>query len=108
MRTCTRGPWNWSTMSGSDIQGKQLHPTRHWEGKLFRDGKARIQKGQLYGVSVNSHEEADRIALLYGYTQPYGRNTTRLVMTRAARRRGYKATDRAYLRKEAEHCMAGK
>ena len=101
VRIVTRGPWSFGTTSGSGIRGKMLTPCRLFERQLFKDGRSRIMRGQLYGLCVATHEEANALGLLYGYTQPYNRNTVRFVMSRAARRRGLKSEDPSYLRRAA-------
>jgi len=95
-RTCTRGPWGYSCTSGSGIRGIVVHAYR------VRPGVRAIQRGTIYGLSIDlgdfdrNHDEYARLGLLYGYTQYHGRNTGRFVMSRAARKRGYTTTDRAY------------
>lgn len=107
--TVTRGPWSFGTISGSGIKGKEIQPFRLREGKLFRDGKYRIQRGQLYGVTVDlgsfdaNNAEIDRLGLEYGYIQHYSRNVCRFVMSRAARRRGYTTDDIWYNRKAKQY-----
>ena len=101
IRLVTRGPWSFGTTSGFGIQGKMLTQCRVLEGKRFKDGRGRIMRGQLYGLCVATHEEADALGLLYGYTQPYNRNAIKFVMSRAARRRGHKSADPGYLRRAA-------
>ena len=94
--TCTRGPWCWGTLSGSGIQGYELQPICRVQ---LASGREVFRRGQLYGVRVATHEEADAYGLSHGYTQRYSRNLTHFVMSRAARRRGIKATDFFYLLK---------
>lgn len=100
--TVTRGPWNYGSMSGSGIDGSIVQPVRFWDSGRPRP----MLKGQLYGLRVTGdydarHAEIDRLGLLYGYTQRYGRNTCGFVQSRAARRRGYKTADRLYLDRAA-------
>lgn len=109
--TVTRGPWNCGGMSGSGIEGYILQPFRMREG--FQPTETchmtvRFQKGQLHGYSVTGtyderRAEAQRLELLYGYAQYYGRNTCGFVMSRAARKRGYKTTDGMYNRAVARN-----
>jgi hypothetical protein len=104
----TRPPWNFGTESGSGIRGHLLQPFRLREGKLFKDGKHRVQKGQLWGLAVRDSQVADTLALLYGYVQKYSRNSTHFVQSRAARRRGYVTSDVWYLRRVERSRLAGK
>lgn len=106
--TVTRGPWNYGGMSGPDGHFIQPFRIRRENGER----NAPIQHGQLYGHRLTGtyderYAEANRLGLLYGYTQYYGRNTCGFVMSRAARKRGYKTGDTMYLRrqrdKQAEH-----
>lgn len=106
--TVTRGPWNYGGTSGSD--GHFIEPFRIREGFPVKcaDGCGqlqctfRVQRGQLYGHELKGtfderRAESTRLGLLYGYTQYYGRNTgKKFVMSRAARKRGYKTDDRSY------------
>lgn len=89
-------PWYYSNTSGSNIQGHIINAFRHFPGKLFKDGQSRFLHGQLNGKAVADSDEADALGLLYGYTRRYGRNSSGFVMSRAARKRGYKTTDRTY------------
>lgn len=97
--TCTRGPWSFSSTSGSGIKGSILTPTRFRDRPVPKDGpfgRQIMQKGQLYGHEVTETDydkrnaEEKRLGLLYGYTQYYGRNTCEFVMSRAARKHGVK------------------
>lgn len=113
--TVTRGPWSYSSTSGTGIVGCVLHPVRHRFGpddgyRRDRTGFPLMLRGQLYGHSVlltdydDRHAEVDRLGLLYGYTQYHGRNTGSVfVQSRAARRRGWVATDPRYLRAVVAH-----
>lgn len=83
--TCTQGPWCFSLSSGPD--GRFVSATRRVgperEGKMLHG-----QFGRYPGRPVACDGEADRLGLEHGYIQRYGRNLTRFVMSRAARKRG--------------------
>jgi hypothetical protein len=103
IRHCTRGPWGFSTLSGGRPHAIVMQPTICRPGPLFRDGRCRFQKGDHHGRPVVDQDEATRIGLDHGYLQPYGRNTTGFVMSRAARRRGFTTTDYLYQSRAARH-----
>ena len=106
-RTVTNGPWGVSTSSGYGIAGSKLSVCRLLDGKLFADGRFRFLRGQLDGMMFADKfgDDYQRICLTYGYLKMYGRNTCNFVMSRAARKRGYRTTDGMYLRAQA---LAGK
>ncbi len=84
-KTCVKDEFSWSTTSGYGIPvGKceiNIHTVGNWRRPL-----------QLNGLLV-SEPESRKLGLLYGYLKYYGRNTTHFVMSRAARKRGYKVED---------------
>lgn len=98
MATCTRGPWFFSTCGPiNGTGGVEIHVTRPRDIK----GRKVYQRGQLDGVQAANRDAAWTMGLLYGYLQPYSRNTCGFVMSRAARRRGVKTTDWRYLSAQA-------
>lgn len=104
----TRSPWDCGGSSGYGIDGYEMQPFRIIEGSNFKDGKFRIMYGQLYGLRIpmdgNHHKISDDLFLLYGYGKRYSRNSCKFVMSRAARKRGHKTSDRMYnSRKERHH-----
>ncbi len=100
----TNGPWNYGGMSGSGIPaGHIVHqPFRNRDGKLFKDGKGRTQKGDCYDV-IMTHAEHDAKGLEHGYTKLFTRNYGKFVMSRAARKRGYQTDDYFYNLKKNSH-----
>jgi hypothetical protein len=104
-RTVTNGHWGVSTTSGSDIQGSILNVYRCIDGSKFKDGKFRIQYASLNGMNFPERFDSgyDRICLEHGFLKLYGRNTCKFVMSRAARKRGYKTTDWMYLGRVKRH-----
>lgn len=92
----TNGHWSCGTISGYGIDGYIISVHKHYTREQCKDNQYRIKSGQLDGVNVKTSEEAEALKLLYGYTKYYSRNTIKFVMSRAARKRGYKTTDRMY------------
>lgn len=101
----TRGSWGVSTTSGSGIKGVQLSVVILRDGKLFKDGKFRFQKGDKDGLILTGHESADALTLEHGYSQKYGRNTSKFVMSRAARKRGMTTDNIWYNLKHKRGCV---
>jgi hypothetical protein len=96
--TVTKGPWGFSSSHQLGTKEHTISVYRFHDGKRDKRGWTLQQKGDIYGLVVSSSEEATRIGLERGYLQPYSRNLTRFVMTRAARKRGIKSTDGMYNR----------
>lgn len=102
--TTTRGPWGYGSTSGHGINGHKINPHRFFHdanGNYVKgsDGKpVGYLRGTLAGVTVATREEVEKLGLLYGYTNYYGRNSCGFVMSRAARKRGYTTTDGMYNR----------
>lgn len=96
IQVCTRGGWGFSTTSGQSPDGLVISAYRSRPVRNCFGGVGRMVDGQLSGVIVKTYEEASRLGLLYGYLQPFGRNTMKWVMSRAARRRGYTTTNPSY------------
>lgn len=103
IRTVTRGPWGAGSTSGTGIDGHIVNVYRCIDGNKFKDGKFRIMNGQLDGLTLQTREEVNALQLLYGYIQPYSRNSVHFVMTRAARKRGYTTTDWMYTSRQQRH-----
>lgn len=112
-QTCSAGKWNVSTCSsdGSGLLGlmKSLEAIIHEERpcvttiSVSRPIRGRTIRGQLNNVVVASQAEANKLLRLYGYTGFYCRNSIKFVMSRAARKHGYKTTERSYLTKVWYH-----
>lgn len=103
----TRGPWSFSSTTGTGIRGAVLSVAAHRRmpdrpGLKFLLQRVLLQRGQLDKHTVDladfdaRNAEINRLGLVYGYLQYRGRNTTKFVMSRAARRRGYTTADRRY------------
>lgn len=93
--------WNFSTMSGTGIAGVEIHifrfPERNGVQLRGKDGFWLMVRHSTYGVTVPDRGDAEAIGFRDGVLFRYGRNTCRFVMSRAARRRGVRTDDRAYL-----------
>ncbi len=109
----TNRPWgcssSWGYGVGRECIDEQLNVYRLIErmpdGTPFKDGsKVKFLHGQLDGMMFKRDDpQRVRLCLLYGYLKPYGRNTCSFVMSRAARKRGYKTTDGMYTRAERRY-----
>jgi len=97
---CTRngGP-SFGTTSGHGIRGYQIS-TAKFLTRATKKGTW-MRPGQLDGKLVGSQSEADRLGVLHGILVRHGRNSGSFVQSRAARKRGYVATDWRYLRNAA-------
>lgn len=117
----TRSPWGAGSVSGTGIDGLICQPTRYRDKKEFLEAglpfssrfNSKFQKGQLDGVNIKRtrpdgtiktydelYGEYNSLMMEYGYTQYHSRNSINFVMSRAARKRGYKATDLFFIRRE--------
>jgi len=94
--TTTNTGFSVSTTTGSGIKGVQISVCRFPK----KTGWGML-KGQLNGLTVETHEQADALLLTYGYTKQFGRNTCKFVMSRAARKHGMTTTDYGYTRNAA-------
>lgn len=99
----TRGPWGFSSTSGTGIDGAILNVYR-----FPRPDRMLMMRGQLDGMRiVGTYDERnaklDALGLEYGYLSRYGRNTCKFVMSRAARRRGFTTQDWAYAAGRQRH-----
>jgi hypothetical protein len=109
-RTVCRDPWSWAMSSVSTESGYRLEPFRaifreqfEARGLIWHDKcGVKFMLGTLHGQKVEQTEagrdEARRLGILYGYSQPFGRNSIQFVQSRAARRRGYVCKQARYLR----------
>ena len=100
IRTCTNDRWNVSTTRSTGVEGYKLSVFIHHERELFADGKHRWQRGEGDGIVFATSDEAWSYALEHGYTKRYSRNLTGFKQSRAARKRGYVATDFFYKMRE--------
>jgi len=96
-RTCTNDRWNVSTTRSTWVEGYKLSVFFTRGRELFEDGKHRWQRGDGDGIIFATSDEAWSYALEHGYTKRYGRNLTGFKQSRAARKRGYVATDFFYI-----------
>lgn len=101
--------WCFSTMSGYGIDGLEVHiyrfPVRDGIEVRDRHGRHLMVKHSSYGTLVKTEAEARVIAVRDGVIFRYGRNTCRFVQSRAARKRGYVATDGMYTRTVQLHAL---
>jgi len=100
IRTCANDRWNVSTTRSTGVEGYKLSVSIHHDRELFADGKHRWQRGEGDGIVFATSDEAWAYALEHGYTKRYSRNLTGFKQSRAARKRGYVATDFFYKMRE--------
>jgi len=106
----TRGPWGFSSTSGTGIDGAILHVHRFPRPANMTAAGWRplMMRGQLDGMRVTGgyderNAKLDALGLEYGYLARYGRNTCKFVMSRAARRRGFTTNDYGYAAGQRRH-----
>ena len=100
IRTCANDRWNVSATHSTGFEGYKLSVFFTRGRELFEDGKHRWQRGEGDGIIFATSDEAWSYALEHGYTKRYGRNVTGFKQSRAARKRGYVATDFFYKMRE--------
>lgn len=109
VRKCSANNCVCSTTSGFGISGGLVRygsfamvPMRNADGSIRRYATGGAIMAHLrsaeYGREMTP-EEADAIDRETGRSVPYGRNSVRFVMSRAARKRGIQTDDRSYQRR---------
>lgn len=103
----TNGDWNVSGTTGSGI------PTGMIQTNFFRVRKGRngnlYQYGDKSGLTVSS-KDFDSLTLIHGYSKFYTKNYREFIMSRAARKRGYRTVNAQYNRRAQSFrpCQCGR